>query len=379
MSQSAIVKTDTASNTLDASLPEVATFDYSRRLLTLTPEEKAKYLSIGQSIKLDDMSTISHYGAELSATISANGNVLLDAVKGASTNEVVNMTNDLLAELNMIDVDELNISGFKKFIRQIPILRKFVTSIETLSIKCKTISDRVEDIRQKIEATKIVALRDNGTLDTIFESNRNYIQQLRDLIIAAKLKDEEIGREIQHMVEHPEQYDACMIHDAHNFRNNLAKRITDMVTTEYILQQNLFQIRATQSNNIAIADKATVITTHIIPAWKSQIALAIINDNQRTNIEVDQKFSDTTNMILRKNAQALKINSVNVAKAAEEQVVSLDTLTATTQDLIDTIAEVRRIHSEGAKKRKQTEDAYAELGRKLEKAITEQTVAYGVG
>lgn len=379
MSQSAIVKTETVSNTPDVSLPEVATFDYSRRLLTLTPEEKAKYLSIGQSIKLDDMSTISHYGAELSATISANGNVLLDAVKGASTNEVVNMTNDLLAELNMIDVDELNISGFKKFIRQIPILRKFVTSIETLSIKYKTISDRVEDIRQKIEATKIVALRDNGTLDTIFESNRNYIQQLRDLIIAAKLKDEEIGREIQHMVEHPEQYDACMIHDAHNFRNNLAKRITDMVTTEYILQQNLFQIRATQSNNIAIADKATVITTHIIPAWKSQIALAIINDNQRTNIEVDQKFSDTTNMILRKNAQALKINSVNVAKAAEEQVVSLDTLTVTTQDLIDTIAEVRRIHSEGAKKRKQTEDAYAELGRKLEKAITEQTAAYGVG
>lgn len=174
MSQTAIVKTDTASNTLDASLPEVATFDYSRRLLTLTPEEKAKYLSIGQSIKLDDMSTISHYGAELSATISANGNVLLDAVKGASTNEVVNMTNDLLAELNVIDVDELNISGFKKFIRQIPILRKFVTSIETLSIKYKTISDRVEDIRQKIEATKIVTLRDNGTLDTIFESNRNY-------------------------------------------------------------------------------------------------------------------------------------------------------------------------------------------------------------
>ena len=379
MSQSAIVKTETVSNAPDVSLPEVATFDYSRRLLTLTPEEKAKYLSIGQSIKLDDMSTISHYGAELSATISANGNVLLDAVKGASTNEVVNMTNDLLAELNMIDADELNISGFKKFIRQIPILRKFVTSIETLSIKYKTISDRVEDIRQKIEATKIVALRDNGTLDTIFESNRNYIQQLRDLIIAAKLKDEEIGREIQHMVEHPEQYDACMIHDAHNFRNNLAKRITDMVTTEYILQQNLFQIRATQSNNIAIADKATVITTHIIPAWKSQIALAIINDNQRTNIEVGQKFSDTTNMILRKNAQALKINSVNVAKAAEEQVVSLDTLTATTQDLIDTIAEVRRIHSEGAKKRKQTEDAYAELGRKLEKAITEQTAAYGVG
>lgn len=379
MPQSAIVKTETVSNTPDVSLPEVATFDYSRRLLTLTPEEKAKYLSIGQSIKLDDMSTISHYGAELSATISANGNVLLDAVKGASTNEVVNMTNDLLAELNMIDVDELNISGFKKFIRQIPILRKFVTSIETLSIKYKTISDRVEDIRQKIEATKIVALRDNGTLDTIFENNRNYIQQLRDLIIAAKLKDEEIGREIQHMVEHPEQYDACMIHDAHNFRNNLAKRITDMVTTEYILQQNLFQIRATQSNNITIADKATVITTHIIPAWKSQIALAIINDNQRTNIEVDQKFSDTTNMILRKNAQALKINSVNVAKAAEEQVVSLDTLTATTQDLIDTIVEVRRIHSEGAKKRKQTEDAYAELGRKLEKAITEQTAAYGVG
>lgn len=360
-----------------AATPEILSFDYNTRIMTLSPEEKSRYEKIGAVIRMDDRSSIAHYGAELSAAVSANGDTLLAAVKGNTSNEVVNMTNELLAQLNMIDIDELEVSGFKRFISRIPILKKLVTSIENLTVKYKSIAERVEEISQKIGATKIVALRDNGTLDIIFENNRSYMMQLRELIIAAKLKDDEIGQEIETMVEHPEQYDAYMIHDANNFRANLQKRIADMVTTEYMLQQSLFQIRATQTNNIAIADKATVISTHIIPAWKSQIALAIINEHQRANIEVDQKFAETTNMILKKNAAALKMNSINVANAAEEQVVTMETLQSTTKDLIDTVTEVRRIHQEGAKKRQQTEQAFTELGKQLECVLTEGNAAYG--
>jgi uncharacterized protein YaaN involved in tellurite resistance len=366
----------TTNNTQQLTMPAVNTFDYSSKIAALTPAEKTKLTDISNKIKLNDMSTISHYGAELSATVASNGVVLLDAVKGNSSLEVVNMANDLLAQLNMIDIDELgNQSAIKRFLRSIPILRKLVTSVENISIKYKSISERVDEISHKIGAAKAVALRDNGTLENIYNNNILYIGQLRDLILAAKLKESEIANTISDMMEQPDVYDAYQLNDANNFKNSLSKKIADMVTTEYILQQNLFQIRATQSNNIAIADKSDTIVNHIIPTWRSQLAIAIINNNQKANIEAQKKFTDTTNAILRKNAEALKINSINVAKASEESVVSMDTLRETTQNLIDTITEVRRIHAEGAKERANMETKLIEYSKKLENVIMEESVS----
>lgn len=349
---------------------EVSTFDYNTKIATLSQEDKVHYLEIASKIKMNDMSSISHYGAELSATVANNGNILLDAVRGNSNVEVVSLTNDLLAQLNAIDIDELNSgSGFKAFLRKIPILKRLVTSIENLSIKYETISEKVEKIAAKIGASKVVAMRDNGTLEAIYTNNTQYIKQLRELIMAAKLKDEEFSREIDDMVQHPELYDSHVINDAANFRNALQKRIADMVTTEYILQQNLFQIRATQSNNIAIADKSDAIVNHIIPIWKNQLAIAIIMNNQQANIDAQKRFADTTNQILTKNAQLLKTNSINVAKASNASIVDLNTLKSTTQDLIDTIVEVRKIHNEGVRERAALETTLQEYGKKLESAL----------
>lgn len=364
----------------EESLSQVAAtagvYDYGMKLAALSPDEKKAYLEKASKIKMDDMSSISHYGSELSQVVSSNGNTLLQSVRGNSTSEVVELTNELLSQLNLIDIDELNTtSGFKGFLRRIPGVRSLVRSVDQIMVKYDTIAENVEKIAKKIGTAKLVAIRDNGTLEQIYTNNKLYIEQLRELIIAAKLRMQEVDQEIKHMQENPLEFESYKINDANNFRNALEKRISDMVTTEYILHQNLFQIRAIQSNNIAISDKSDNIVNHIIPIWKNQLSISIVMNNQKASIDAQKRITDTTNNILRKNAQILKTNSIAVARAAEESVVSLDTLRETTQSLMDTLTEVRKIQNDASKQRAGIESTLLEYGKKLEATINESVRA----
>ena len=343
-------------------------FDYEKKLALLTPEEREKCLQLTSKIDKNDLSSVQAYGSELSQTVAQNGNALLTSVRADNTSKVVELTNDLLAELNMIDINEFTPSKVDMFLSKIPGLNRFVRSIKNTMIKYDTIANNVEAISKKIGSTKIIAMRDNTTLQTIFNNTVDYIKQIRELILAAKVRMQELEKEIVEAQENPatEVYE---IQDMMNFKDALSKRIADMQTTEYVLYQNLFQIRATQGNNTAIANKSENLVNHVIPIWKNQLAISIIMNNQQASVEAQQKITETTNQILRKNAQCLKINSVNVAKANEEQIVTLDTLQKTTQDLIETITEVRKIHEQGERNRETIEQSLKAYTEQLLQAI----------
>lgn len=349
----------------------VTTFDYSLKMSLLTPEEKTKYLEIAKKIDTNDVNSVLRYGNEISSTIAQNGDSLLTAVKGSNSSEVIELTNNLLSELNLIDIDEFTEANkpVKKFLAKMPIIRRFVKSYEQLKIKYDSVSENVNKISRKIGATRLVAIRDNSMLETMFDNNRDCIEQLRELIIAAKLKIEEIDKEVEIMAADALNYDQIQIKDMQDFRNMLSKRVADMQTSEYILFNNLLQIRAIQSNNTAIADKADIITNHTIPVWKNQLAIAVVMNNQKSSIEAQKKLSDATNQILQKNAQNLKQNSIEVARSSEESVVKLETLQKITTELVETLTEVRRIHDEGKKNRDNLEKQLADFGKSIEKTI----------
>jgi uncharacterized protein YaaN involved in tellurite resistance len=310
----------------------------------------------------------------LSQVIANNGQALLKSVRGDNTAEVVQLSNELLAELNLIDIDEINQdTPWKNFARRVPLLRRMVTTIENVKIKYDSIAENVDKISEKMGVAKVVALRDNTTLQDIFNNNRKYIDEIRDLILALKLRLEQVEREIQEKQTDP-TVDAITISDLQSFKESIEKRIADMVVTEHVLTQNLFQIRATQSNNTAIATKSDNIVTNVIPLWKNQLAIAVIMNNQKASIDAQRKISDTTNEILKRNAANLRINSVNVAKANEEMVISLDTLQKTTQELIATVTEVKKIHEQGAQKRKEVERVLESSSNELMTAIQDTAI-----
>ena len=368
-------ETEISNGTITISNQELSKavgFDYEKQVALLSPSQRKAYLAKADSINEANLASIQTYGSDISKNIESNGDELLAHVRSNNTNNEINvMINDLLAELKMVDVDDLQTTNVKRILRKIPVLRHLVMSAEKVMIKYDTIKNNVDQISARIKQHKIIAERDNNMLEIIFNNNCKYIEDIRELIIAAKVKNEELLKHIEYMTEHPEEFTPINVSDAQNFQNALAKRIADMQITEYIFNQNLFQIRAIQHNNMSLSDKAESIATTVIPIWKNQLALSVIMANQQESIAAQKKITDTTNQILRKNSEMMKMNSINVAKANEEAIVSLDTLQATTKDLIDTITEVKKIQSEGNKMRETLEHNLIEYGTQLTNKINE--------
>ena len=347
-------------------------YNYDQRIAAMSTDDKSRYLAMTEKLDRHDMTTVTSYGRELSTVISKNGDNLLNSVRGDNSNAVVQLTNELLGQLNLIDIDEINTNTkWKRFWRNFPIIGKMMTSVETIMTKYDTIKDNVMKIGDKIEEARTVALRDNSTLNIIFDANVSYIEQIRELILAAKLRESAVMEELEDMKAHANEYEIYEVNDTQNFLSQIQKKIVDMETTEYVLTQNLLQIRATQQNNIAIADKSDNIVNNVLPLWKNQLSISVIMNNQKSSIDAQQRIADTTNKILRENAKALKMNSINVARASEETVIKLDTLKDTTQELIETINEVKNIHDKGAAERKEYESHLRDFARQLELSLTD--------
>ena len=357
-----------------SDLAKAVGFDYSKQIALLTPTQRKEYLAKASSINEGDITSIQMYGSDLTKNIENNGNELLDSVRSNNSNNEADMLiNNLLAELKMVDMDDLSTTKLKRVLRKIPGIRNIIMSADKIMIKYDTIKNNVDQISTRIKNHKIIAARDNNTLEIIFNNNQEYIRDIRELIIAAKVKNEELLKHIEYMKERPDEYSPINVHDAQNFQNALAKRIANMQITEYVFNQNLFQIRAIQTNNMALSDKAEAIVSTVIPIWKNQLAMSVIMCNQQESIATQKKIADTTKQILLKNAELMKQNSINVAKANEETIVDLATLQKTTKDLIDTISEVKKIQTEGAKMRETLEQNLIEYGTQLTNRINEVT------
>lgn len=344
-------------------------FNYARKLAELTPEEKKELQAL--TVKLDptDMSTVRVYGSELSGVISSNGSELLNSVRADKTNEVVALSTDLLKQLNMLDLDKINDNGlWNRICARIPILKKLSRRIENTFAEYDTIKGNVDKISKKISASKMIAMADNSSLQKIFENNVKYIDKMRDLILGAKLYINDLKVQTETMKK-DQNVEMWQIKDMNDYTNMLEKRVADMQTEAYIMTQNLYQIRAIQSNNMNIAEKADNIVTNIIPVWSTQLAMAVTMKHQQESVEAQMKISETTNTMLRKNAENLKINSINVAKESERAIVDVETLRQTTQALMDTIREVQQIHESGRQQRAQLESDIQNCAEELHQLL----------
>ena len=336
-------------------------------LSAISEEDKKRYSQLTRNLVVTDINSISNYGSDMQNVMGKYSNDFLTAVRTPQSGEIGTLITDLLSELDYIDVDELKEpSALTKVIRKIPILNKLVKSVDKILNKYDSIAENVDTISKKIAVTRLSSLRDNNALQTMFENNIIYGKQIEDLIVAGKIKLDEVNSTLNEMMENQDQYEPHQIQDVQEFAHNLERRLSDMMALRYVIKQSLPQIRTVQYNNIAIADKAQSIISTTIPVWKNQLSIAVALHNQKANIEAHRKITETTNTILKKNAEMLRQNSTDVARENERSVIDIETLRDTTRQLIDTIKEVKQIHEEGAAKRKAAEEEILKIESELD-------------
>jgi uncharacterized protein YaaN involved in tellurite resistance len=338
-------------------------------LSNITESELSRYSSLTNALNENDSSSIINFGAEIQNSISKQSDSFLSNVRAYNSGEVGTLITDLLAELNYVDVDQLNQGPFQRFMSKIPLLNKLVVDVKKLFQQYDKITVNIDKISNKVKAGMINSVKDNASLQTMFESNVSLIKEMENYIIAGQIKFKELNETLALMDANPTQYQDYQISDKRNFVNRLDKRLADMKIVRFIMLQSLAQIRVVQNNNNSIAEKAQSILTTTLPVWKNQLTLAVALQRQKQNIEVQRRVSETTNTILQKNAEMLKQNSIEVAKENETTIVSLETLKSTTKSLIDTLTEVKKIHEQGTETRRLLDAGLQNLEVELKKGV----------
>jgi uncharacterized protein YaaN involved in tellurite resistance len=333
----------------------------------LTPTRKAYYKEIASVLNEKEMSTITSYGSDLQRAMSSySSDFLKQSFDSKASVESAQLISNLLGELHEVDIDDLQApNAVKRFLRRIPGLKKLVVSVEQIKAKYNTIEKNIDGIVNKLEATRQIAIRDNNLLQKQFENNCDYVDQLEDLIVAGKMKSEELGGLIENMKSRSNEYEEYQISDIEEYKNALDKRLTDLIALRYAFKQSLTQIRIIQRTNILHANHTETQIAMTIPLWKNQLSLAVALYDQKQAIEIGTKVTDTTNELFKKNAEMMKVQAIEVAKQSQRMVLDVETLRKSTQELVATVEGVQKAQKEGAERRAAAEAEITKLEKEM--------------
>ena len=351
-----------------SNVPKTRLSDTGEIDVSLIPaQKKAYYNEIAKVLDEKDLTSIASYGSDLQRAMDTySSDFLKQSFDSKNSIESAQLISNLLGELHEVNIDDLEApSAVKRFLRKIPGLRRLVVSVEQIKAKYDTIEKNIDGIVQKLETARQISIRDNNNLQKQFENNVDYVEQLGELIIAGKIKSQELDKLIEDMKANSEEYDDYQISDVEEYKNSLDKRLTDLTMLRYAFKQSLTQIRIIQRTNIMNANNTEQQIAMTIPLWKNQLSLAVALYDQKQTLEISSKVADTTNEIFKKNAEMMKTQAIEVAKQNQRTVIDIETLRKTTSDLLATVEGVQKAQLEGAQKRAAAEQELFKLEKQM--------------
>ena len=330
----------------------------------LTPQDLQVVEKYKQQIDLTHANSVSAFGADLQSSIAKFADGILEGVKTKDTGKVGENLGALLTTIKGVDLERLQEK--QSFMSKIPLLKKMTNNINNAKIRLQDVTQTVDNIVVSLDTARAQLIKDINILDALYEKNVEYLHHLDLYIAAGEMKYQELSNtvlvELRSKAEQTEDMlDIQRYNDFSQMLNEMEKRMYDLKLSREIAIQTLPQIRLIQGNDKILANKiqSSILTT--IPIWKNQIALTISLEKQKTALELQKKVSDTTEDLLKQNAQLLKMNSLEIARESERGIVSIETLRETHKKLLETIDESMKIYEEGRQKRQSVEKELVQL------------------
>ena len=324
----------------------------------LSDEERRMVDEFSKQIDLHNSNGILQYGVGTQKKMADFSENALKSVKTKDLGEVGNMITDLVTELKSFDVEEEE-KGF------LGLFKKSGNKITALKAKYDKAEVNVEKICEVLEGHQMQLMKDVAVLDKMYGLNLSYFKELSMYILAGKKKLQEVrDTELAELIEKAQisslPEDAQAAKDLESLCERFEKKIHDLELTRMIAIQTAPQIRLVQSSNSLMIEKIQSTVVNTIPLWKSQMVIALGVEHANQAARAQREVTDMTNQLLRKNAEALKMATIESARESERGIVDLETLKTTNAALISTFDEVMKVQEDGRRKRREAE---AELNR----------------
>ncbi len=333
----------------EASVKEQEVLDDS----FLSDEEKKMVDDFVEKIDITNSNSILQYGVGAQKKIADFSESALNNVKTKDLGEIGDMLSSVVIELRNFDSED-DKKGF------LGLFKKPAQKIADMKTKYNKVDTNINKICTNLENHQIQLMKDIAMLDKMYEVNKAYFKELSMYILAGKkklqkLEKEELPKYIERANASGLPEDAQLTNDFVAMCNRFEKKIHDLELTRTISLQMAPQIRLIQNNDSLMSEKIQSTIVNTIPLWKSQIVLALGVAHSANAAKVQNEVTDLTNKLLKKNAETLKMSTIETAKASERGIVDIETLKHTNEQLITTFDEVLKIQAEGREKRKQAE------------------------
>lgn len=351
------------------AVPAVAEEKNLAEATPLTPEEQKMVDEFASKIELSNTNVIIQYGSGAQKKIAEFSESALNNVRTKDLGEVGELLSGVVMELKNFDADE-DEKGF------LGIFKRTSKKLAGMKAKYDKAEINVNKICTILENHQIQLLKDVALLDKMYDMNKVYFKELSMYILAGKKKLKEVQTvELPKLTEKanasglPE--DAQAVNDLASMCSRFEKKLHDLELTRMISIQMAPQIRLVQNNDTLMSDKIQSTLVNTIPLWKSQMVLALGIANSQQAAQSQRQVTDMTNELLKKNAETLKMATIDTAKESERGIVDIETLTSTNQTLISTLEEVTKIQEEGRQKRAQAEQELSRIEGELKQKLLE--------
>jgi len=336
-------------------------------------QEQAKQLA--SQIDVNDAQAVIIYGANAQSKLSEFSQSMLSHVQANDIGPIGDSLNELMYRLQEANPDELR-AGEGNFFQRM--FGKVKQSIYEITAKYQKIGAQIDKVAVKLEHEKEGLIKDNQMLEQMYQKNKDYFDALNIYIAAGELKIDELQNQIipQAVAKAQasgDQMDVQIVNDYTQFLDRLEKRTHDLRLTRQVTIQQAPQIRLIQNTNQVLAEKIQSSIHTAIPLWKNQVVIALTLLRQKDAVTAQRQVSETTNDLLKKNAELLKVSAIETAKENERGIIDIETLQKTQDDLIETIQETLRIQKEGKEKRQAAEIELGVMEENLKQKLLEIT------
>ena len=335
----------------------------------LSEEEKRMVNEFVEKIDLRNSNAILQYGAGTQKKMADFSDKALENVKTKDMGEIGDMITDLVTELKSFDVEEEE-KGLGAF------FQKRANKLTALKAKYDKTEVSVSKITTALEAHQIQLIKDAQMLDRMYDMNLTYFKELSMYILAGKKKlqdarENELTELRNKALASGLPEDAQAAKDYEGLIDRFEKKLHDLELTRTIALQTAPQIRLVQGSDTVMAEKIQSTIVNTIPLWKSQMVIALGVEHSTQAAEAQRAVSDMTNELLKKNADRLKVATVEAAKESERGIVDIETLKHTNESLISTLDEVMKIQNEGRAKRAAAESELQSMENELKAKLLE--------
>ena len=333
----------------------------------LTPEELKMVEDFSKKIDITNSRAVMTYGVGTQKKMADFSEKTLESVKTKDMGEVGDMVTGLVTQLKNFDVDE-NEKGIKGF------FKKKGNQMQEMKTKYTNVEKNVTAISTELEKHQVTLLKDVELLDRMYELNLNYYKELSMYILAGKKKLREVRENELPVLQKKAEMsglpeDAQAAKDLAEQCDRFEKKLHDLQLTRTVAMQTGPQIRMIQASDQMMAEKIQSTIVNTIPLWKNQMVIAIGIEHSTQAARAEREVNDMTNALLRKNAEKLKMATVESARESERGVVDIETLKHTNEMLISTMDEVLSIQTEGKQKRAEAEKDLAAIEAQLREKL----------